>query len=122
MSILVSSIIAVHSTIGWSESDKGLWENPSRAPRSKDHTEGCRQETQDIQGAGVIDPGVKGNPSCAAQRASSASHEAQSKKGAHAGGPHPQRDTIIARLFVENLGCFLDGRPMKEVVDRQAAD
>jgi len=36
----------------------------------------------------------------------------------HIGGPHPQRDRIVARLFVENLGRFLDGRPLKEVVDR----
>jgi phosphoglycerate dehydrogenase-like enzyme len=38
----------------------------------------------------------------------------------HIGGPHPQRDTIVARLFVENLGRFLDDRPLKEVVDRAA--
>lgn len=38
----------------------------------------------------------------------------------HIGGPHPQRDRIVARLFVENLGRFLDGKPLKEVVDRQA--
>ena len=38
----------------------------------------------------------------------------------HIGGPHPQRDRIVARLFVENLGCFLDGKPLKEVVDRKA--
>ena len=38
----------------------------------------------------------------------------------HIGGPHPQRDRIVARLFVENLGRFLDGRPLKEVVDRNA--
>ena len=37
----------------------------------------------------------------------------------HIGGPHPQRDRIVARLFVENLGRFLDGRPLKEVVDRR---
>src|SRR6185436_2255427 len=36
----------------------------------------------------------------------------------HIGGPHPQRDQIVARLFVENLGRFLDGKPLKEVVDR----
>ena len=36
----------------------------------------------------------------------------------HIGGPHPQRDSIVARLFVENLGRFLDGKPLKEVVDR----
>ena len=37
----------------------------------------------------------------------------------HIGGPHPQRDRIVARLFVENLGRFLDGKPLKEVVDRR---
>jgi len=38
----------------------------------------------------------------------------------HIGGPHPQRDRIVARLFVDNLGRFLDGRPLREVVDRKA--
>ena len=38
----------------------------------------------------------------------------------HIGGPHPQRDRFVARLFVENLGRFLDGKPLKEVVDRKA--
>ena len=38
----------------------------------------------------------------------------------HIGGMHPQRDTVVARLLVENLGRFLDGRPLKEVVDRSA--
>ena len=38
----------------------------------------------------------------------------------HIGGPHPQRDRIVARLFVDNPGRFLDGKPLKEVVDRQA--
>ncbi|GHD42630.1 2-hydroxyacid dehydrogenase [Thalassobaculum fulvum] len=38
----------------------------------------------------------------------------------HIGGPHPQRDRIVARLFVENLRRFLDGEPLKEVVDRAA--
>jgi phosphoglycerate dehydrogenase-like enzyme len=38
----------------------------------------------------------------------------------HIGGPHPQRDKIVARLFAENLGRFLDGKPLKEVVDRNA--
>lgn len=38
----------------------------------------------------------------------------------HIGGPHPQRDRIVARLFVDNLGRFLDGKPLKEVVDREA--
>ena len=38
----------------------------------------------------------------------------------HIGGPHPQRDRFVARLFVENLGRFLDGKPLKELVDRKA--
>lgn len=38
----------------------------------------------------------------------------------HIGGPHPQRDRFVARLFVDNLGRFLDGKPLKEVVDRTA--
>jgi phosphoglycerate dehydrogenase-like enzyme len=38
----------------------------------------------------------------------------------HIGGPHPQRDRFVARLFVENLERFLDGQPLKEVVDRTA--
>ena len=37
----------------------------------------------------------------------------------HIGGPHPQRDKFVARLFVDNLGRFLDGKPLKEVVDRK---
>jgi phosphoglycerate dehydrogenase-like enzyme len=37
----------------------------------------------------------------------------------HLGGPHPQRDRFVARLFAENLGRFLDGKPLKEVVDRK---
>ncbi len=38
----------------------------------------------------------------------------------HIGGPHPHRDRFVARLFAENLGRFLDGKPLKEVVDRKA--
>ncbi|MGE5129675.1 MAG: D-2-hydroxyacid dehydrogenase [Sphingomonadaceae bacterium] len=38
----------------------------------------------------------------------------------HIGGPHPQRDRFVARLFAENLGRFLDGKPLREVVDRKA--
>jgi phosphoglycerate dehydrogenase-like enzyme len=37
----------------------------------------------------------------------------------HLGGPHPRRDKFVARLFVDNLGRFLDGKPLREVVDRQ---
>jgi phosphoglycerate dehydrogenase-like enzyme len=38
----------------------------------------------------------------------------------HIGGPHPQRDKFVARLFVDNLGRFLDGAPLKQIVDRAA--
>jgi len=38
----------------------------------------------------------------------------------HIGGPHPQRDKFVARLFVDNLSRFLEGKPLKEVVDRKA--
>ena len=38
----------------------------------------------------------------------------------HIGGGHPQRDRVVARLFVENLRRFLDGQPLTEVVDRAA--
>jgi phosphoglycerate dehydrogenase-like enzyme len=38
----------------------------------------------------------------------------------HIGGGHPTRDAIVAQLFVENLGRFLDGKPLREVVDRVA--
>jgi phosphoglycerate dehydrogenase-like enzyme len=38
----------------------------------------------------------------------------------HIGGPHPQRDRFVAELFTENLRRFLDGEPLREVVDRKA--
>lgn len=38
----------------------------------------------------------------------------------HIGGPHPQRDRFVARLFADNLRRFLDGMPLEEVVDRNA--
>ncbi|WIM10274.1 D-2-hydroxyacid dehydrogenase [Enhydrobacter sp.] len=38
----------------------------------------------------------------------------------HIGGPHPQRDRFVARLFVDNLGRFVRGEPLLEVVDRHA--
>lgn len=38
----------------------------------------------------------------------------------HIGGPHPQRDRFVARLFADNLGRFLDGKPLKELVDRKS--
>jgi phosphoglycerate dehydrogenase-like enzyme len=53
-----------------------------------------------------------------------ASHPFWSAKGIvvlpHIGGPHPRRDEVVARLFVDNLGRFLDGKPLREVVDRTA--
>ena len=38
----------------------------------------------------------------------------------HIGGGHPDRDRTVARLFVDNLARFLDGHPLREVVDRTA--
>jgi len=38
----------------------------------------------------------------------------------HIGGPHPHRDRFVAKLFVDNLGRFLEGKPLKETVDRAA--
>lgn len=38
----------------------------------------------------------------------------------HIGGPHPDRDSIVARLFIENLRRYLDGQELKQVVDRTA--
>ena len=38
----------------------------------------------------------------------------------HIGGPHPDRDSIVAKLFVENVRRFVDGAPLKEMVDRAA--
>ena len=38
----------------------------------------------------------------------------------HIGGGHPERDRIVARLFADNLARFLNGQPLKEVVDRSA--
>ena len=36
----------------------------------------------------------------------------------HIGGGHPTRDKVVAGLFVDNLARFLDGRPLRELVDR----
>jgi phosphoglycerate dehydrogenase-like enzyme len=36
----------------------------------------------------------------------------------HLGGLHPTRDALVAALFVENLRRFLDGAPLRHVVDR----
>lgn len=38
----------------------------------------------------------------------------------HIGGGHPTRDAIVAELFVDNLGRFLDGRPLIAEVDLAA--
>jgi phosphoglycerate dehydrogenase-like enzyme len=38
----------------------------------------------------------------------------------HIGGPHPDRDSIVARLFVDNLRRYLDGEVLRQVVDRAA--
>lgn len=38
----------------------------------------------------------------------------------HIGGLHPRRDAIVAELFADNLARFLDGRPLREMVDRAA--
>ena len=38
----------------------------------------------------------------------------------HIGGGHPKRDGVVARLFVDNLGRFLDGKPLLQEVDRAA--
>ncbi len=38
----------------------------------------------------------------------------------HIGGGHPQRDRVVAQLFVDNLGRFLDGKPLQQEVDRAA--
>jgi hypothetical protein len=40
--------------------------------------------------------------------------------GGHVGGMHAERDKAVAKLFVENLGRFLDGKPLLAVVDRAA--
>ena len=36
----------------------------------------------------------------------------------HVGGLHPERDEIVAELWVDNLRRFADGRPLREIVDR----
>jgi glyoxylate/hydroxypyruvate reductase A len=36
----------------------------------------------------------------------------------HVGGVHPRRDTFVSALFVENARRFVDGRPLKALVDR----
>ncbi len=37
----------------------------------------------------------------------------------HIGGMHPERDRVVASLFTDNLRRFLDGVPLREVVDRR---
>jgi hypothetical protein len=34
------------------------------------------------------------------------------------GGLHPERDHIVAELWVDNLRRFAEDRPLREVVDR----
>ncbi len=36
----------------------------------------------------------------------------------HVGGLHPDRDAFVAELFVDNVARFLDGRPLRALVDR----
>jgi len=36
----------------------------------------------------------------------------------HIGGLHPERDRIVAELFVDNVARFLAGQPLRETVDR----
>ena len=36
----------------------------------------------------------------------------------HIGGLHPERDRIVASLWIENLRRFLEGRELREVVDK----
>ncbi len=36
----------------------------------------------------------------------------------HVGGLHPERDDIVAELWVDNLRRFAHGQPLREVVDR----
>jgi len=36
----------------------------------------------------------------------------------HIGGLHPQRDTLVAALWRDNLARFIAGRPLTQVVDR----
>jgi phosphoglycerate dehydrogenase-like enzyme len=38
----------------------------------------------------------------------------------HIGGLHPDRDSMVAALLVENLRRFIDGAPLAQLVDRQA--
>ena len=37
----------------------------------------------------------------------------------HVGGVHPQRDRLVAALFVENARRFAEGRPFEALVDRR---
>lgn len=36
----------------------------------------------------------------------------------HVGGLHPERDSLVASLWVDNLRRFLGGQPLRQVVDR----
>ena len=37
----------------------------------------------------------------------------------HIGGMHPSRDEFVAALFADNLGRFLSGQPLRELVSRE---
>lgn len=37
----------------------------------------------------------------------------------HIGGMHPERDRVVAALFTDNLRRFLEGAPLRELVDRR---
>jgi glyoxylate/hydroxypyruvate reductase A len=37
----------------------------------------------------------------------------------HIGGGHPDRRTIVAEMFAENVGRYLEGKPMDALVDRR---
>jgi len=37
----------------------------------------------------------------------------------HIGGMHPRRDEFVAALFADNLGRFLSGQPLSELVSRE---
>ena len=38
----------------------------------------------------------------------------------HIGGLHPERDSMVAALLVENLRRFVEGAPLTQLVDREA--
>jgi phosphoglycerate dehydrogenase-like enzyme len=38
----------------------------------------------------------------------------------HYAGLHPEYDTLALKTALENLDCFLQGKPLKSVVDKEA--